>query len=340
MHQSHENPTNTQTPRQQPFTASDLPIDEHGRVYHLQITPEQLSPDVIIVGDPGRAQVIGNEFFNDLEVEHEHRGLVTITGTSTLSGQPTTLITPTKTTVTTSGMGTPSLEIVLQELQALNEIDFNTRLRKEHAPALRIIRVGTSGGLQASTALGTPIISSYAIGMDNSGLFYEAPFSDEHSERLESELADVLTRATPEGYRFRGKIHPYVSQVHPKVVQALQEAASNLGIDVKVGLTVSNSGFFAPQGRDVSRLKPTIPDIDHVFAEWDPHVDGQRVENMEMESSFLSHFLGGLGYWSGAICPAIANRRDDTIDHNYQEAVRNSTNIALLALSQLRKQYP
>ena len=107
MHQSQDHHRReSQNIQTKPFTASDLPIDEHGRVYHLQITPEQLAPDIIIVGDPGRAQVIANEFLSDLEVTHEHRGLVTATGISTLSGHPATLITPTKTTVTTSGMGT------------------------------------------------------------------------------------------------------------------------------------------------------------------------------------------------------------------------------------------
>ena len=161
-----------------PISASDLPLDEQGRIYHLQIKPEQLAPDILIVGDPGRAEMIGSTFLHDIEVEHEHRGLVTITGISEISGQPASIITPVRTTVTTSGMGTPSLEIILQELVALNEIDFRTRLRKTRFPRLHIIRVGTSGALQASTPLGTLIITSYAIGMDNTGLFYEIPYPD------------------------------------------------------------------------------------------------------------------------------------------------------------------
>jgi uridine phosphorylase len=323
-----------------PFTASDLPIDEEGRIYHLQIKQGQIAPDILLVGDPGRAEVIGSTFLRDLEVEHEHRGLVTVTGTSEITGEQATIISPVKATITTSGIGTPSLEIVVQELVALNEIDFGTRTRKSDFPRLHILRVGTSGALQAETRLGTPIITSYAIGMDNTGLYYEAAYPDEICERLEQEL-DLLVRGSMgTGSRFYGKIHPYVTRAEPTIVDALVEASASIGVAVKLGLTVSNSGFFAPQGRDIARVKPSVPELDRILSEYDPRLDGQRVENMEMEASFLIHFLGSLGYWAGAICPTIANRREDTFDHHYQEAIKNTTEVALLALATVRSRYP
>jgi uridine phosphorylase len=322
-----------------PYTASDLPVDEDGRIYHLQIKPGQIAPDILLVGDPGRAEVIGSTFLRDLEVEHEHRGLVTVTGTSEISGEQATIISPVRATVTTSGIGTPSLEIVVNELVALNEIDFVTRTRKSDFPRLQILRVGTSGALQASTELGTPIITSYAIGMDNTGLFYEIPNPDEICERLGQELADIVRSSMSPGSRFYGKIHPYVARAEPAIVNALLEASVSLGIPTKLGLTVSNSGFFAPQGRDTARVKPSIPELNRIFSEYDPRVGGQRVENMEMEASFLIHFLGGLGHWAGAICPTIANRRNNTFSHNYQEAIKNATMVALLALANVRNRY-
>ncbi|NIS83171.1 MAG: uridine phosphorylase [Anaerolineales bacterium] len=322
-----------------PYTASDLPIDEDGRIYHIQIKQGQIAPDILLVGDPGRAEVIGSTFLHDLELEHEHRGLVTITGTSDITGEQATIISPVKTTVATSGIGTPSLEIVVQELVALNEIDFKTRTHKSDYPRLQIVRVGTSGGLQASTQLGTPIITSYAIGMDNTGLYYEAPYADETCERLERELADVVKGLMSKESRFYGKIHPYVARANPTLVDALSEASDTLGVPTKLGLTVSNSGFFAPQTRDIARVKLSVPELDRILSEYDPRVGGQRIENMEMEASFLLHFLGGLGYWGGAICTAVANRREDTFDHHYQEAVKNSTRVALLALATLRSRY-
>jgi uridine phosphorylase len=318
-----------------PYSEADLPIDMGGRIYHLQITPEQLAPDILLVGDPGRAEFIARTFLCDLEVEREHRGLVTATGTSCATGGRATIISPLRATVATSGMGTPSLEIVLNELVALSEIDFSTRTQKASFPRLHVIRVGTSGGLQASTRLGTSIITTYAVGMDNTGLFYETPCPDQTCARLELELAEAVESATSPGSRFRGKIHPYVSRAEPAVVQALTMAAKDLGVAAKTGLTISNSGFFAPQGRDISRLRPSAPELDRVFSEFDPGLGEQRIENMEMEASFLLHFLGGLGHWGGVICPAIANRRDNSFDHHYLAAIEGATKTALAALSRL-----
>ena len=319
-----------------PFSEADLPIDADGRIYHLQLKPDQLAPDILLVGDPGRAEFIGAHFLTDLEVAREHRGLVTATGTAVDTGGRTTIVSPARTTVTTSGMGTPSLEIVLNELVALTEIDFATRTRRDRFPRLHVIRVGTSGGLQPSTALGTPIITAYAAGMDNTGLFYEAPAADETCLRLEKELTETIRRAMPPSSRFLGRINPYVSRAEPAVTDALARAAGELGIPVRTGLTVSNSGFFAPQGRDVSRISPSVPELDRIMAGFDPRLDGQRFENMEMEASFLLHYLGGLGHWGGVICPAIANRRHNTFDHQYLDAMEKAVTVALRALEALR----
>ncbi|MFN2166505.1 MAG: uridine phosphorylase, partial [Anaerolineae bacterium] len=286
-----------------PFTAADLPIDDQGRIYHLQLTPDQIASDILLVGDPGRAEMIGASYLTDLTCEHEHRGLVTVTGTAKVSGEQATVISPVEVTAATSGMGTPSLEIILQELAALNELDFATRTRKAEFRRLHLLRQGTSGGLQASTPLGTPVITSYSVGMDNTGLYYEAPYPDEHCARLEKELQHLLKEKMSPESRFYGRVHPYVARAEPEMVTALAQAAESLGYTAKVGITASCSGFFAPQGRGISRVAPSLPDIDQVLAAYDPKLDSQRIENMEMEASFLLHFLGGLGYWAGAICP-------------------------------------
>ena len=322
-----------------PFTPADVPIDDKGRIYHLQIKPGEIAPDILIVGDPGRAQMIGRKLLRDLELEHEHRGLVTITGTSDITGERATVISPLRTTVATSGIGTSSLEIVVNELVLLNEIDFGTLTRKQDFPRMHIIRVGSSGGLQASTTLGTPVITSYSIGLDNTGLYYEAPYPDENCKRLEGELGRLFGERMSTESRFFGKIHPYVNRAEPTLVKAMEQASESLGVKIKTGLTVSAPGFNAPEGRDVTRLKPSIPDPDQIFADFDPKIGGQRVENMEMEASFLIHFMGGLGYWAGAICPAVANRQENTFSADYQEAIKNATKIALLALANLRKRY-
>jgi uridine phosphorylase len=323
-----------------PIPPSDLPIGEDGCVYHLQVRPEQIAPDILLVGDPGRAELIGSEFFRDIEVEQEHRGLVTITGIADISGKQATIISPLRTTVTTSGMGAGSLEIVAGELVALNEIDFKTRKPKLDFPRIHIIRVGSSGALQASTKLSTPIITTYAIGLENTGLYYDIPPVDETCTRLESEIGQIINNSIDRNTRFYGKIQPYVTRAEPSLVSAMVEASNDLGVATKTGLTVSAPGFFAPQGRDITRVRPSIPDLDKILGEYDPMVDNQRIENMEMESSILIHYLSGLGYWAGAICPAISNRRENTFDLNYQEAMKNATKVALRALAMLRNRYP
>jgi uridine phosphorylase len=321
------------------MSASDLPQDEQGRTHHLLVRPGQVAPDILIVGDPGRADFIGERFLQDVEFRQEHRGLVTITGTADMSRIPGTMSLPLRVTVTTSGMGTPSLEIVLNELVALHEIDFKTRRRKLEFPRLHVIRVGSSGGLQASTELGTPIITTYAIGLDNSGPYYEAPHQNETCARLEEELRRLMNASIIPNSRFQGSIHPYVARAETAVVRALLDSAACLGVPVKAGLTVSAPGFFAPEGRDISRLHPSIPDLDRIFSSFEPGIEGQRVENMEMESSFLTHFLCGMGHWAGSICPAMANRQQETFTTHFQDAMGHATEVALLALVMLRDRY-
>jgi uridine phosphorylase len=171
-------------------------------------------------------------------------------------------------------------------------------------------------------------------------LFYEAPYPDPICERLEQELADVVRSSMSPRSRFYGRILPYVARAEPAIVHAMLEASASLGVPPKLGLTVSSCGFFAPQGRDTGRVQPTVPGLDRILGEYDPRVCGQRVENMEMEASFLIHFLGGLGHWAGAICPSVANRRKNTFDHHYQEAIKRATMVALVALANVRSRCP
>ena len=254
-----------------PYNASDLPIFNN-KVYHLDLNPEELAKNIIIVGDPERVPFIAEEFLGDCEVDRSHRGLRTITGTSRETGQ--------RVSITTSGMGTPSLEIVLNELVALNEIDFSTMTRKEAFEPLTIIRVGTSGGLQHDTTLGTLILTDYAVGLDNTGLFYSPTLHDKSGVMLEDRVRECIEAATAEKSRLKGKIFPYVSRASSEITAKMEQEADTLGVKYKKGITVSNSGFFANQGRDISRVPVTIPDIDGLLALLDTGIPGIRFENM------------------------------------------------------------
>ncbi|RLJ70201.1 uridine phosphorylase [Hydrogenivirga caldilitoris] len=313
--------------REQPFHLPDLPIMNH-KVYHLNLSPGELAPDILIVGDPNRVSFIAENFLRGVDINKEHRGLRTITG-YTDWGQ--------RVSITTSGMGTPSLEIVLNEVVALHEIDFYEGKRKEEFPTINIIRVGTSGGLQPDTELGTLVITEYSVGLDNTGLFYDAPIPDENCQKLEKVVKDVIEGAIPESSRFKGKIEPYASKAHPAVVKALIESAQENTANFKSGITVSNSGFFANQGRSVSRIPLTVPDIDVHLSRAESGLKDLRFENMEMEASFLLHFMFPLGHRAGAICPIIDKRPEEKFLINYQEKIIEAAKVALQALRRLRE---
>jgi uridine phosphorylase len=306
-----------------PYNASDLPVFNN-KVYHLDLNPEELAKNIIIVGDPERVPFIAEEFLGDCAVDRSHRGLRTITGTSLETGQ--------RVSITTSGMGTPSLEIVLNEIVALNEIDFNTMTRKEEFEPLTIIRVGTSGGLQHDTTLGTLIVTDYAIGLDNTGLFYSPTLCDKGCEMLEGRVRELIEAATVRKSRFKENIFPYVSRANSEITARMQREADKLGVRYKKGITVSNSGFFANQGRDISRVPVTVPDIDGLLASLDTGIPGLRVENMEMEASFLLHFMGGLGYRTGVICAVIDNRREHRFAEHYTHYIKDAVRVVLRTL--------
>jgi len=306
-----------------PYNASDLPVFNN-KVYHLGLHPEELARNIIIAGDPERVPFIAEEFLGDREVDRSHRGLRTITGTCRETGQ--------RVSITTSGMGTPSLEIVLNEIVALNEIDFSTRTRKEVIKPLTIIRVGTSGGVQHDTSLGTLIVTDYAVGLDNTGLFYSPAFYDERCEMLEEKVREIINGAAARTSRFKGKIFPYVSRAASDITAGMEREADKLGVRYKKGITVSSSGFFANQGRDISRVPVTVSDIDGLLASLDTGIPGLRIENMEMEASFLLHFMGGLGCRAGVICAVIDNRREDCFAAHYTHYIKDAVRVALRTL--------
>jgi uridine phosphorylase len=312
-----------------PFSSADLLLDLEGRVYHLQLLPEEVASDIILVGDPGRALFIAEHFLCDIELRREHRGLRSFTGKSRYDGHRVSVI--------TSGMGTPSLEIVVQEISILKHIDLHSRTPKPSSEPVQIIRVGTSGGLQASTPLGTAVLTRYAIGFDNTGLFYEAPAPDENCRRLELELYEYVQSHMPRSSRFYGRIWPYVTMASPPLLSRIMHIASACNYPLCEGITVSNSGFFANQGRDILPIHPSIPDLDLLLSRFEPRIENLRIENMEMEASALCHLGQGQGFFTACICPTVSNRRLETFADDYETHIARAVEISLKALSSHRK---
>jgi uridine phosphorylase len=302
------------------LSPADLPI-VNGRVYHLDLAPDELAENIILVGDPDRVPFIADEFIVRREVDRSHRGFRTITGYDMENGQRVSII--------TSGIGTPSMEIVLNEIVALNEIDFKTRRRKKKFSSLKVVRIGTSGGLQPETELGTLIVTDYSVGLDNTGLFYDAPCTDPCCHLLEVRVREVLTAVINEGARFKARISPYAARANPEVRVALEREALHSGVRCKKGITVTSSGFFANEGRLVSRIAPTAQDICAHLVAMDTGIAGLKIENMEMEASFLLHFMGAIGYRAGVICVIIDKCGDGTFTADYLDHMRDATRVTL-----------
>lgn len=309
------------------YSAAELPL-RNGRVYHLDLAPDELASDIIIVGDPDRVPFLADEFFARREVDRCHRGFRTITGSVKETGL--------RVTVTTSGIGAASVEIVLNELVALNEFDLTKRRRKKSFEPLTIVRVGTCGGLQPETDLGTLIVTDYVVGLDNSGLFYDAQQPDAECGLLERRVRSRIEDAVPEDARFRGRFHPYAARADVRVRVALEREALHLGVPCKRGITVTSPGFFAEQGRPISRVASTIPDLADVLTAVDTGIAGLKIENVEMESSFLLHFCGAVGYPAGVVCAIIDKRQEGIFLTDYQDTVRNAAWVALRAFHALR----
>jgi len=302
----------------EPIRDSELFVTD-GKIYHLGLRPDQLARNIFVVGDPARADKVAAHF-DSLEYRANNREFVTITGV--YHGMPVTVI--------ATGIGTDNNEIALVEAFGLNEFDLETRMKKESTKPLTIIRVGTSGGPQVDIDIGTLVISTYGLGLDNTGLFYEQEAADGTSTIIEEEAYRIITNATPSDRRFKGKIHPYVSRASPKVALALQR---NMGHDQVSGITMSSSGFFAPQGREIPGLEVTIPRLQEHLATL--NVGGHRIVNIEMESSLLFHLARKMGYRCGTVCPIIANRPAGTFLADYSSAVEQAIEGSLKAMLEL-----
>lgn len=316
-------------PRLQPFSAADLPVVD-GRAYHLNLRPDDLASSVLLVGDPERVPLIADEWFSSREIDVDHRGLRTITGRVRVTGQRVSIV--------TSGMGTPSLEIVLGELYALCAIDLVTRTPLRTMRPLTLIRLGTSGALQPSTVLGTAIVTTHAAGLDNTALFYDVGDETDDEQRISSAVTLAVQAARLPSARRARAISAYAATADPAVVDALLDACETAQIPSQRGVTVSSSGFFANQGRTIFPFPIAVPDIDLVLAGLSFGTQLPRCENMEMEASFLLHWARALGFRAGVMCPVIAHRPTDTFAEDYLEIMKRCGRAALLALAALDKE--
>jgi len=261
------------------FPATELVLNERNEVYHLALNPSQLAHKVILVGDQDRVTLI-SAFFDEIQHKSQHREFVCHTGT--FEGK--------RISVLSTGIGTDNIDICLQELDALVNIDLESRTEKAFKTQLEIVRIGTCGILQSDIPLHSYMLSSHAYGFDNVAHFYPIDFTEQESQ-LRLSIDQHLD--LPSG------IIPYLISADKALTNRLQSSETHSGI------TVTSSGFYGPQGRSL-RLESKIKDI-HVklgsFSQSD-----YRIVNFEMESSAIFALGRQLGHSCATICLGVANR--------------------------------
>jgi len=258
--------------------ASELPLQNDGAIYHLNLHPEELADNVILVGDPGRVSML-SAMFDTVEVRKQNRELITHTGT--YKGKRISVI--------STGMGTDNIDIVLTELDALVNIDLATRTVKESHHKLNLVRIGTSGALRPEIECGTFVASEYGLGIDGVLRFYDT------GDLIREDLVEAFVHHT--GW---DDTLPY-----PYFTPASPELLARIAHDMTKGVTVSAPGFFGPQGREV-RIRVKYPELNKKIETFE--YQGNVITNMEMECSALYGLGNILGHHPLTICLIIANR--------------------------------
>ena len=283
---------------------SELIINSDGSVFHLHIRPEELADNVILVGDPGRVDMVA-EYFEETEFRRQSREFVTVTGKYR----------GTRMSVISTGIGTDNIDIVMNELDALANIDFSTREIKEVKKSLNIIRIGTSGAIQPDIPLGSFVFSHISVGCDGLLNWYEG------RERIAMpEIEEAFKKHT--GWN-RHLTDPYF-------VKAGADMTARFADCTIKGMTVAASGFYGPQGR-VLRMPLAMPDMldtfeSFRFGEW-------RITNFEMEGSAIAGIAAHLGHNAGTVCCIIANRHLKSSNPDYKPQVRKLVELVLEKLA-------
>lgn len=278
----------------QPIPESQLVLNSEGAVYHLNLHPDQLADDVLLVGDPGRVELIAS-FFDKIEVKRQNRELVTRTGY--FNGK--------RITVMSTGMGTDNLDIVMNELDALANIDLKTRIPKEGHRSLNLIRIGTCGALQPEIEVEDSYVATrYAIGLD--GLLY---FYGKNEEVNNVAMRDAFIKQMD---------YPKDLPL-PYVVECSKDLFDRLAQGYYQGVTATAPGFYGPQGRTL-RMNLAYPEHNRKIESF--NYQGWRVCNFEMESSALYGLGKMMGHNCLTICVAIANRVTEKFASDYHPYVK------------------
>lgn len=259
---------------------SELLITPEGKIYHLNLKPDQIAEDIILVGDPGRVDMIA-ELLSDIEFREVNREFVTTTG----------YYNDRRITIMSTGIGVGNIDIAINELDALVNIDFRTREINEFKKVLNLVRIGTSGALHADIPLGSYVLSKKALGLDGMLNFHYS-----RDAVCDLDFESEFTNAFPE---LQNVMLPYVVDGSEELLNSIA------GPDTIQGVTITAPGFYGCQGR-VLRMDLAMPDFNDKLEQFS--YKGQRITNYEMETSALFGYSKLLGHEAMTICLALANR--------------------------------
>jgi uridine phosphorylase len=282
------------------FSPSELIINPDGSIFHLKLFPGQVADTVILVGDPNRVGMV-SAFFDSVELRASNREFVTHTGTC--RGKRITVI--------STGIGTDNIDIVLNELDALVNIDLEKRVLRPERSSLDLFRIGTTGGLQRDIPLNSIILSRYAGGFDTVLNFY-------------ADRNLVADREMEKAFKEHTGWDPCLPD--PCFVRSSDELFDLFPVDLHSGITISAPGFYGPQGRTI-RLSPLDPGLNDKLESF--RYRGMRILNYEMESSALFGLSRLLGHRAVTLCTMIASRASFEFAEDYSQGVNNLIKFTL-----------
>ena len=285
------------------FAESELIINSDGSVFHLHLKPEQLADKVILVGDPGRVETVA-KYFDNIECEVSNREFRTITGT--YQGK--------RISVQSTGIGCDNIDIVVNELDALANIDFTTREEKDEHRQLSIVRIGTCGGLQTFTPVGTFICSEISIGFDGLLNFYNG-----RDEVCDLPMEEAFKKHMNWNQRLGA---PYFIHNDEELLDRIFHPEKGM---VK-GVTIACGGFYGPQGREL-RIPLADPSQNEKIEGFE--YQGKKITNFEMESSAVAGLSKLLGHKALTVCMVIANRKIKEANTGYKNQIEDLIKIVL-----------
>ena len=270
------------------YPPTELVLNSEGQVYHLGLSPENIADKILLVGDQDRVALISS-FFDSIDHKSQHREFVCHTGW--YGGKRISAL--------STGIGTDNIDIVINELDAMVNIDLKERTDKESFRKLELIRIGTCGILQEEIPIHSYLLSTHAIGLDNVAHFYEVDFFQEERSILQA---------------FREQIQ-LPNAIQPYCIKASEELTNRLiSTRTHEGITVTSSGFYGPQGRQL-KLKAHTANLNEQLTDFS--FEDHQVVNFEMESSALFALGRSLGHECATICLGIANRPKKDFSKGY-----------------------